>query len=121
MIRGAIRDYLVREIEPLVPQLEDGSLLPFEPLRKMAATLGLVGPEDELTRMMKESPAEEMLPFFVPRILSVEMSRVCAASRSRTARASVSAAATSAPRARPSRRSAGPVRSRGSRRSAAGR
>jgi alkylation response protein AidB-like acyl-CoA dehydrogenase len=74
MIRGAIRDYLVREIEPLVPQLEDGSLLPFEPLRKMAATLGLVGPEDELARMMKEAPAEEMLPFFVPRILSVELS-----------------------------------------------
>ena len=78
MIRGAIRDYLVRELEPLVPQLEDGSLLPFEPLRKMAATLGLVGPADELARMMKEAAPEEMLPFFVPRILSVELSRVCA-------------------------------------------
>lgn len=78
MIRGAIRDYLVREIEPLVPQLEEGTLLPFEPLRKMAATLGLLGPEDELARLMKEAPAEEMLPFFVPRILSVELSRVCA-------------------------------------------
>jgi hypothetical protein len=77
-IRGAIRDYLVRELDPLVPQLEDGSLLPFEPLRKMASTLGLLGPEDELARMMKEAPPEEMLPFFVPRILSVEMSRVCA-------------------------------------------
>jgi len=78
MIRGAIRDYLVREIEPLVPQLEEGTLLPFEPLRKMAATLGLLGPEDELAKLMKEAPAEEMLPFFVPRILSVELSRVCA-------------------------------------------
>ena len=78
MIRGAIRDYLERELEPLVPQLEDGSLLPFEPLRKMAATLGLVGPDDELARLMKEAPGEEMLPFFVPRILSVELSRVCA-------------------------------------------
>jgi alkylation response protein AidB-like acyl-CoA dehydrogenase len=77
-IRAAIRDYLTREIEPLVAQLEDGSLLPFEPLRKMAAALGLVGPDDELARLMKEAPAEEMLPFFVPRILSVEMSRVCA-------------------------------------------
>jgi hypothetical protein len=78
MIRGAIRDYLVREIEPLVPQLEDGSLLPFEPLRKMAATLGLLGAGDELAKLMKEAPADEMLPFFVPRILSVELSRVCA-------------------------------------------
>lgn len=78
MIRGAIRDYLVRELDPLVPKLEDGTLLPFEPLRKMASTLGLLGPEDELARLMKEAPAEEMLPFFVPRILSVEMSRVCA-------------------------------------------
>jgi alkylation response protein AidB-like acyl-CoA dehydrogenase len=77
MIRGAIRDYLVREIDPLVPALEDGSLLPFEPLRKMAATLGLSG-EDELAKMMKEAAPEEMLPFFVPRILSVELSRICA-------------------------------------------
>src|SRR5262249_49614022 len=77
-IRGAIRDYLVRELDPLVPQLEDGSLLPFEPLRKMAAALGLNGPDDELARMMKEAAPEEMLPFFVPRILSVELSRVCA-------------------------------------------
>jgi alkylation response protein AidB-like acyl-CoA dehydrogenase len=77
-IRAAIRDYLVRELDPLVPQLEDGSLLPFEPLRKMAAALGLNGPDDELARMMKEAAPEEMLPFFVPRILSVELSRVCA-------------------------------------------
>ena len=55
MIRGAIREYLVRELEPLVPQLEDGSLLPFEPLRKMAATLGLLGPDDELARMMSKA------------------------------------------------------------------
>lgn len=78
MIRGAIREYLVREIEPLVPQLEEGTLLPFEPLRKMSAALGLLGPDDELARLMKESAPEEMLSFFVPRILSVEMSRVCA-------------------------------------------
>ncbi len=78
MIRSAIRDYLARELEPLVPQMEDGSLLPFEPLRKMSTALGLIGPDDELARLMKEAPAEEMLSFFVPRILSVEMSRVCA-------------------------------------------
>ena len=76
-IRATIRQYMEREIEPLVPEMESERLLPYEPIKKMVKTLGL-GADGELTQMMKESPPEEMLKFFVPRVLSVEMSRVCA-------------------------------------------
>lgn len=76
-IRSTIREYLEHEIEPLVPEMEAERLTPYEPIQKMVATLGL-GADGELTQMMKESAPEEMLKFFVPRILSIEMSRVCA-------------------------------------------
>jgi alkylation response protein AidB-like acyl-CoA dehydrogenase len=76
-IRSTIREYLEREIEPLVPEMEAGRLLPYGPIRALADALGL-GASGELTQMMKDSPPEEMLKFFVPRILSIEMSRVCA-------------------------------------------
>jgi len=77
MIRGTIRDYLTREVEPLVPEMESERLLPYEPLRKMMADLGLAR-GGELAAMIAESPPEENLKVFVPRVLAVEMSRVCA-------------------------------------------
>jgi len=77
MIRGTIREYMTREIEPLVPEMEAERLLPYEPLRKMVRDLGL-GRGGELAAMIAESPPEENLKVFVPRVLSVEMSRVCA-------------------------------------------
>lgn len=77
-IRSTIRDYLEREVEPLVPELESGTVLPYEPLRKMVAALGLSAAEDEMAMLIRESSPQEMLKFFVPRILAVEMSRVCA-------------------------------------------
>jgi alkylation response protein AidB-like acyl-CoA dehydrogenase len=76
-IRSTIRGYLEREVEPLVPEMEAERLLPFEPIKKMVAALGL-GADGDLTQLIKESPPEEMLKFFVPRVLSIEMSRVCA-------------------------------------------
>ena len=76
-IRSTIREYVEHEIEPLVAEMEAERLLPYEPVRKMAQALGL-GADGDLTQMMKDSPPQEMLKFFVPRILSVEMSRVCA-------------------------------------------
>ncbi len=76
-IRSTIREYLEREVEPLVAEMEAERLLPYEPIKKMVAALGL-GADGDLTQLTKESPPEEMLKFFVPRILSVEMSRVCA-------------------------------------------
>jgi alkylation response protein AidB-like acyl-CoA dehydrogenase len=76
-IRSTIREYLEREVEPLVADMEAERLLPYEPIKKMAAALGL-GADGELTQHVNDSPPEEMLKFFVPRILSVEMSRVCA-------------------------------------------
>src|SRR6266404_6363533 len=76
-IRSTIRDYLEREVEPLVGEMEAERTLPYEPIRKMVAVLGL-GAEGELTQLIKDSPPAEMLKVFVPRVLSVEMSRVCA-------------------------------------------
>jgi alkylation response protein AidB-like acyl-CoA dehydrogenase len=77
MIRRTIREYMTREIEPLVPEMEAERLLPYEPLRKMVRDLGL-GRGGDLAAMIAESPPEENLKTFVPRVLSVEMSRVCA-------------------------------------------
>jgi alkylation response protein AidB-like acyl-CoA dehydrogenase len=77
MIRQTIRDYMTREIEPLVPEMEAERLLPYEPLRKMVRDLGLAR-GGELAATIAESPPEENLKVFVPRVLSVEMSRVCA-------------------------------------------
>ncbi len=76
-IRGSIRDYLEREIEPLVPQMEAETLLPFEPIRKMGRELGILA-GGELNQMIRESAPEEQLKVFVPRVLAIEMSRVCA-------------------------------------------
>ena len=77
MIRHTIRDYVTREIEPLVPALEAETLLPYEPIRKMVRTLGL-GATGEIAQLIAESPPEEQLKRFVPRILTIEISRVCA-------------------------------------------
>ena len=41
MIRQTMRDYMTREIEPLVPDMEAGKLLPYEPTSKMVGELGL--------------------------------------------------------------------------------
>lgn len=76
-IRHTIRRYLEREIEPLVPKMEAGELLPYEPLRKMTRELGL-DPNGEIGEWIRMSPPEERLKRFVPRILAVEMARVCA-------------------------------------------
>jgi alkylation response protein AidB-like acyl-CoA dehydrogenase len=77
MIRQTVRDYLTREVEPLVPEMEAERLLPYGPLRRMMADLGL-GRGGELAALMAEAPPEENLKLFVPRVLAIEMSRVCA-------------------------------------------
>jgi acyl-CoA dehydrogenase len=77
MIRTTIRDYLTREVEPLVPEMESERLLPYEPLRRTMADLGLAH-GGELAALMAEAPPEENLKLFVPRVLAIEMSRVCA-------------------------------------------
>jgi len=76
-IRQTIRDYMMREIDPLVPEMEAERLLPYEPLRKMMADLGL-GRGGDVAALMAEAPPEENLKLFVPRVLAIEMSRVCA-------------------------------------------
>jgi alkylation response protein AidB-like acyl-CoA dehydrogenase len=64
-------------VEPLVSEMEAERLLPYGPLRKMMADLGL-GRGGELAALMAEAPPEENLKLFVPRVLAIEMSRVCA-------------------------------------------
>jgi alkylation response protein AidB-like acyl-CoA dehydrogenase len=76
-IRSTIRDYLEREVEPLVSEMEAERLLPYEPIRKMTKGLGL-GAGGDLNQMIRESAPEEQLKLFVPRILAVEIARVCA-------------------------------------------
>ena len=63
-IRSTIREYLEREVEPLVAEMEAERLLPYVPIRRMVAALGF-GADGELTQMIKDSPPEEMLKFFV--------------------------------------------------------
>jgi len=77
MIRQTIREYLTRVIEPLVPDMEAGKLLPYGPTREMMGVLGLIDSNGELATLIAESPPEEQLKRFVPRVLGVEMGRVC--------------------------------------------
>lgn len=76
-IRSTIREYLQREVDPLVPEMEAERLLPFGPIRKMIKDLGL-GAGGDLQQMIRESAPEEQLKLFVPRVLAIEMARVCA-------------------------------------------
>ena len=50
LIQKTLRDYFTREIEPLVPDMEDGKLLCYEPIRKMMRDLGLGEASGELAR-----------------------------------------------------------------------
>src|SRR5258705_13621696 len=77
MLGRTIRDYMTREVEPRVAEMESERLPPYEPLRTMTRALGL-GSGGDLAQMIRESPPEEQLKLFVPRILAIEMARVCA-------------------------------------------
>ncbi|HYD47059.1 MAG TPA: acyl-CoA dehydrogenase family protein, partial [Terriglobales bacterium] len=41
MLRDTFRDYFTRELEPLVPKMESGEVLPYELMRDMHRKLGL--------------------------------------------------------------------------------
>jgi alkylation response protein AidB-like acyl-CoA dehydrogenase len=77
LIQQTLRDYLTREIEPLVSDMEEGRLLPYEPIRKMLTELGLSAGTGEFASLLADSSPEDHLALFLPRILPIEMSRIC--------------------------------------------
>jgi len=78
LIRDTVRQYMTREIEPLVPEMESGALLPYEPARKMVRELGFGGGGGALAEAMQAAAAEDRLDLFVPTVIFAEISRVCA-------------------------------------------
>jgi alkylation response protein AidB-like acyl-CoA dehydrogenase len=78
LLRDTLRDYLQREVEPLVEDLEAERLLPYEPLRRMVRDLGIDGATGGLTGLAAEASAEDRLALFLPRVIPIELSRVCA-------------------------------------------
>ncbi|MBW2232529.1 MAG: acyl-CoA dehydrogenase family protein [Deltaproteobacteria bacterium] len=77
LIKKTLRDYLEREIEPLVADMEDGKLLCYEPIRQMMGDLGLGDEAGEFSALLAESSPEDHLGLFLPRILPIEIARVC--------------------------------------------
>jgi alkylation response protein AidB-like acyl-CoA dehydrogenase len=77
LIQKTLREYFTREIEPLVPDMEDGKLLCYEPIRKMMRDLGLGEANGELASVLADSSPEDRLALFLPRILPIELSRIC--------------------------------------------
>lgn len=76
LIRDTVREYLKREVEPLVPEMESGALPPYEPARRMVRDLGIGGAGGALTEAMQAAAPEDHLDLFVPTVLFAEISRV---------------------------------------------
>jgi alkylation response protein AidB-like acyl-CoA dehydrogenase len=77
LIQQTLRDYLTREIDPLVPDMEEGKLLPYEPIRKMVRDLGIGESGGEFASLLADSAPEDQLGLFLPRIIPIEIARVC--------------------------------------------
>jgi hypothetical protein len=77
LLQKTLRDYLTREIDPLVQDMEDGKLLCYEPIRKMMRDLGLGEESGEFASVLLDSSPEDQLGLFLPRILPIEIARVC--------------------------------------------
>ena len=77
LIRKTLREYFMREIDPLVPDMEDGKLLCYEPIRKMVRDLGLGSGGGEFAEVMADSAPEDQLPLFMMRIFPIEIARIC--------------------------------------------
>jgi alkylation response protein AidB-like acyl-CoA dehydrogenase len=78
LLKDTLRAYLVREVEPLVGEMEAERLLPYEPARRMVEELGLGGGAGELPDLAGHGGAEDRLDRFLPRIVAIELARVCA-------------------------------------------
>jgi hypothetical protein len=84
MLRDTFRAYFTNEIEPHVPAMEDGTLLPYELMRSMHATLGLdafLGPRaaaggGDGSRAASAGDLEPNTQRYARITFSVEMARV---------------------------------------------
>jgi len=77
LIRDTARKVVERELKPHVEKLEHGEEPPYACIRRLAGALGMAG-EGEFTAAMQEAAAEDHLGFFVPAVVAIEISRVCA-------------------------------------------
>ncbi|MBW2421172.1 MAG: acyl-CoA dehydrogenase family protein [Deltaproteobacteria bacterium] len=77
LLQNTLREYLTREIEPLVSDMEEGSLLPYEPVRKLVRDLGLGEETGDFASLLADSAPEDHLGLFLPRIIPIELARVC--------------------------------------------
>ena len=78
LIKETVRNYMVREVEPLVADMEAERLLPYEPIRKMVKELGLDGGERGVGDQAAHAAREDHLDLFIVPTIMIEMSRVCA-------------------------------------------
>ena len=77
LIRDSARKVVERELKPHVEKLEHGEEPPYACIKRLAGALGMAG-EGEFTAAMQEAAAEDHLEFFVPAVVALEISRVCA-------------------------------------------
>jgi len=76
-IRDAIRAYMTRELEPQVDSLEAELVPPYDAIRAMVRGLGLDG-SGGLIDLARDASPDDMLEHFIPTVLTIELSRVCA-------------------------------------------
>jgi len=77
-IRDTVRAYMEREVEPQVAAMEAERMPPYAPIRKMVRDLGLDGTSGGVVELAKDAAAEDLLDVFIPTVLMIELSRVCA-------------------------------------------
>jgi len=77
LIRDTARKVVERELRPHVPKLEHGEEPPYRYIRNLAAALGMAG-GGEFAEAMGAGAPEDHLEFFVPAVVAIEISRVCA-------------------------------------------
>jgi len=76
-IRDTARKIVERELGPHVEAMEHQTELPYPHIKRLAAALGMAG-EGAFTAAMAEASPEDRLEFFVPAVVAIEISRICA-------------------------------------------
>jgi hypothetical protein len=77
LIRDTARKVVAREIGPHVEKLEHCEEPPYRYIRNLAAALGMAG-EGEFTAALQDASPEDHLEFFLPAVVGIEISRMCA-------------------------------------------
>ena len=76
-IRDTARKVVQRELAPHVDAMENYRELPYPHIKRLAAALGMAG-QGEFTAAIAEAAPEDQLEFFLPAVVAIEISRVCA-------------------------------------------